>query len=183
MDSTPSNTPGLPDMHVIHVQGLFVENISALRGMLWALVPDRHRLDDIVQETFLTITRKADDYERGTNFRAWLFAVARYKVLHSLRERKLENALAPELIDLLAAEAPVSDSFDERLVHLRVCVDKLPAQAKRMLHLRYHDGLSIADVADQLARRVNSIKVMLSRVRDTLRGCIEKRHHQFQPGR
>lgn len=181
MDPSPPNNPAQSDSHMVHVQSLFVENISALRGMLWALVPDRHRLDDIIQETFLTITRKADDYERGTNFRAWLFAVARYKVLHSLRERKLENALAPELIELLAAEAPMPEYFDERLVHLRVCVEKLPAQAKRMLHLRYHDGLSIADVADQLARRVNSIKVMLSRVRDTLRGCIEKRHHQFQP--
>ena len=157
------------------VQRLFVQEISALRGMLWALVPDRHRLDDIVQETFLTATRKAADFHEGTNFRAWLFVIARFKVLHSLRERTLEHALAPDVIEALAAEVPAAADFDERLIHLRDCVNKLPPQPRKMLHLRYENGLSIADVADRLGRRVNSIKVMLSRLRGSLRECIEKR--------
>lgn len=171
-------TPYDPKPEVLLVQQLFVHEISALRGMLWALVPDRHRLDDIVQETFLTVTRKATDFQPGTNFRAWLFAIARYKVLHSLRERTLEHALAPDVIEVLFAELPDTDDFDDRLLHLRACVEQLSKQPKRMLHLRYQDGLSIADVADRMGRRVNSIKVMLSRVRSTLRGCIEKRQIQ-----
>lgn len=162
-----------PTPEVLLVQRLFVQEISSLRGMLWALVPDPYRLDDIVQETFLTVTRKAADFEEGTNFRAWLFAIARYKVLHSLRQGALEQALAPEVIETLLADAPEPDEFDERLLHLRDCVQKLPPQARNMLRLRYENALSIADVADRLGRRVNSIKVMLSRVRSTLRKCVE----------
>ena len=168
-----------PDPEVLRVQRLFVKEVSALRGMLWGLVPDRHHLDDIVQETFLTMTRKAGDFQEGTNFRAWLFTIARYKVLHSLREGALEQALAPDVIEALIAEAPEMDHFDERLIYLRDCVKKLAPQTRRMLHLRYEKGLSIADVADRLGRRVNSIKVMLSRVRGMLRECIE--HRQLQP--
>ena len=126
-----------------------------------------------MQETFLTVTRKAADFHEGTNFRAWLFAVARYKVLHSLRQGALEQALAPEVIEMLLADAPATEDFDERLTHLRGCVHKLPPQARTMLRLRYESGLSIADVADRLGRRVNSIKVMVSRVRSTLRKCVE----------
>lgn len=160
------------------MQQLFLKEISALRGMLWALVPDRHRLDDVVQETFLTVTLKAADFQEGTNFRAWLFAIARFKVKHSLRERTLEHALADDVIQMLISEAPEMEHFDDRLVHLRNCIGKMGLQPRKMLHLRYEHGLSIADVADRLGRQVESIKVMLSRVRKSLRECIELRQLQ-----
>lgn len=170
--TTPAHSD--PDPELQRVQMLFVREIPALRGMLWALVPDRHRLNDVVQETFLTVTQKAHDFEPGTNFRAWLFAIARFKVLHSLREARLEQSFSPDLIDLLIPEAPDIDTFDERLIHLRACIARLSQQPKRMLHLRYEEGLSIADVADRMGRRVNSIKVMLCQLRGALRECIEK---------
>lgn len=176
---TPPDQPE-PTPEVQLVQRLFVKEISTLRGMLWGLVPDTHRLDDIVQETFLTVTRKAADFQEGTNFRAWLFAIARYKVLHSLRQGALEQALAPDVIAALLADAPAADDFSDRLIHLRECIKNLGHQPKRMLHLRYEKNLSIADVADRLGRRVTSIKVMLSRVRGTLRECIASRQLQSE---
>jgi RNA polymerase sigma-70 factor (ECF subfamily) len=175
-----SEHPGHADQQpeVLLVQRLFVQEISALRGMLWTLVPDRHRLDDVVQETFLTVTRKAADFQEGTNFRAWLFAIARFKVLHSLRQSPCAHALDTDVIDLLAAEVPDIDNFEEQLSHLNHCVERLGDQPRKMLHLRYEDGLSIAEVADRLGRRVESVKVMLSRVRSSLRECIEKQQLQ-----
>lgn len=143
--------------------------------MLWGLVPDHHRLDDIVQETFLTITRKAADFQPGTNFRAWLFAIARFKVLHSLRQNPLEHALSLDLTACMLAEQSEPEHFDERLLHLRTCITAMSHSVRKMLRLRYSENLSIADVADRLGRRINSVKVMLSRSRKLLRECIEKR--------
>jgi DNA-directed RNA polymerase specialized sigma24 family protein len=77
------------------VQQLFVQNLVPLRGMLAALVRDRHRVDDLVQETFLTVTAKAAVFREGTSFRGWCFTIARFKVLESFRARP--SAEAPSL--------------------------------------------------------------------------------------
>ncbi len=176
MNSTlQSSDPCEHDPQVLLVQQLFVQEISNLRGMLWGLVPNHHRLDDIVQETFLTATRKAADFKPGTNFRAWLFTIARFKVLHSLRQSPMERALSLDLVESMIAETEEPDAVDDRLIHLRECIERLGENARSMLDLRYSGGLSIADVADRMGRRVNSVKVMLSRTRSLLRNCIEKR--------
>ena len=67
------------------VQRLFVQNMVAVRGFVIALMPDFSRVDDVVQETFLTVTAKADDFVEGTKFRSWAFSIARFKVLESAR--------------------------------------------------------------------------------------------------
>jgi DNA-directed RNA polymerase specialized sigma24 family protein len=41
------------------VQSLFVQNMMAVRGFVIALMPNFSRVDDVMQETFLTVTAKA----------------------------------------------------------------------------------------------------------------------------
>ena len=45
-----------------HVSALFVQFSSEIRGFILALLPDMIRADDVFQETFLTVTRKAADF-------------------------------------------------------------------------------------------------------------------------
>jgi RNA polymerase sigma-70 factor (ECF subfamily) len=44
--------------------------------------------EDIVQETFLAVKRKAYTYQAGTDARAWVFQIAKNKCLDELRRRK-----------------------------------------------------------------------------------------------
>lgn len=44
--------------------------------------------EDVVQETFLTVKRKASLYKNGTNVRAWIFQIAKNRSLDELRRRK-----------------------------------------------------------------------------------------------
>ena len=83
------------------VQQLFVQNLGALRGVLHSLVRDTHRVDDLVQETFLSVTAKPGAFREGTSFRPWAFTIARYKMLESLRRRPDSEALSEEVLDVL----------------------------------------------------------------------------------
>src|SRR5215210_1323902 len=67
------------------VQSLFVQHLPALRGFVLSLISDFSLVDDVVQETFLVVTAKAASFQRGTNFRAWAWTIARYKVLQTLK--------------------------------------------------------------------------------------------------
>ena len=70
------------------VQLLFVRHENSIRAFVRALQPSLSDADDVMQETFLTISRKASTYEPGTNFVAWACGVARLKVLENFRRRK-----------------------------------------------------------------------------------------------
>ena len=70
------------------VQLLFVRHENSIRAFVRALQPSLSDADDVMQETFLTVSRKASSFEPGTNFVAWACGIARLKVLENFRQKK-----------------------------------------------------------------------------------------------
>ena len=157
------------------VQGLFVQNMMAVRGFVLALMPDFSRVDDVVQETFLTVTAKADDFVEGTNFRAWAFSIARFKVLESARAPGArEITLDAEVIDALCGAEPVELQPEEQTRALAACVGKLAPQARRTIELRYQQAFRPPEIARRMGWTVNAVNVALARARRALRDCVER---------
>ncbi|MBY0232856.1 MAG: hypothetical protein K2W96_26535 [Gemmataceae bacterium] len=94
---------------VEEVQRLFPRHGGLLRGFILGLMPDRDRAEDVLQELFLTITRKAADSAPGTNFLAWARSIDRLKVLEAFRSSRAGPCLlepdALEAVCLAAEEA------------------------------------------------------------------------------
>jgi RNA polymerase sigma-70 factor (ECF subfamily) len=165
-----------PDQsRLTHVQENFVRHVVALRGFVLGLVPQRHMTDDIVQETFLTACQKAETYEPGTNFRAWIFTIARFKVLATLkRQAGKNNVLSSDVVEVLAAEHVEDVHLPARVAALDQCVAKLGPSARRAVTLRYVDNLGPTEIASVMGWSVNSLNVALSRARLFLRSCVER---------
>ena len=180
-NSKNSSGDGRDNKHLIHVQTLFVKHMPRVRAFVFSLMPDISKVDDIMQDVFLTVTAKASDFQEGTNFLAWVFAIARFRVLKSMN--KMDKAFLPLSEDVLNALAedyrePEADQ-DRRLALLELCMKKLAPQARRMIKLRYHGALKAAAIAKKLGVSVNGVSVLLSRSRSMLRLCIER---QLQKG-
>jgi RNA polymerase sigma-70 factor, ECF subfamily len=162
------------DSHTAHVQLLFIQHTSQLRGFIIALMPDFSRVDDVLQETFLTITKKAASFEPGSNFIGWACTIARFKVLEGGRKAAAGGQpLAPEVIESLCACAPEPEPEDERLRLLTDCLQQLAPQSRRAIELRYQHAHKPAEIATILGWTPNSVYVALSRARDLLRECME----------
>ncbi|QTN33860.1 hypothetical protein HZ994_16585 [Akkermansiaceae bacterium] len=93
------------------VQELFIEHSDLIRGFIRSLLADRTQADDVLQETFLTITRKAGAFEPGTSFPKWACAIARYKVMEAMRAVKRGGVLlSEEVIEAKASRCSVMRS-------------------------------------------------------------------------
>jgi RNA polymerase sigma-70 factor (ECF subfamily) len=164
---------------VEEVQRLFLRHGSVLRGFILGLMPDPNRAEDIFQEVFLTVTRKASDYEPGTNFLAWVRSIARLKVLEACRShRGGPTLLDPEAIDALAAAAAEdqADDWDQRRLLLADCLEKLAPRAREIVEMRYSfEQLSPPTIAQRLSWSVNAVHVALSRARKFLQECTRRR--------
>jgi RNA polymerase sigma-70 factor (ECF subfamily) len=155
---------------------LFIQHTSQLRGFILALMPDFSRVDDVLQETFLTITKKATAFESGSNFLGWACTIARFKVLEAGRKAASgAQPLAPEVLESLCACAPEPEADDERMAVLAMCLAQLAPQARRAIELRYQQAHKPAEIAEVLGWTPNSVYVALSRARDVLRACVENK--------
>ena len=98
--------------YAIEVQQLFVRHQSAIKAFVLSLVPNFGEAEDMLQETFLTVTQKAADFRQGSNFIAWACAIARLKILEAQR-RGAVRTFSPEVVESLASSVP-DQTFDER---------------------------------------------------------------------
>ena len=139
---------------------------------------DRHAAEDIVQDVFLVVWRKADhfDPERGT-VRAWLLQIAHHRVLNELRRRSRQPALEPDG-DLRLAEIASHDPGPaERVVARRrrdivaAALDELPDTQREALDLAYFDDLTHEQIAARLDLPLGTAK---TRIRTGCRSCVAR---------
>jgi RNA polymerase sigma-70 factor (ECF subfamily) len=165
------------EQHREAVHALFVQYSADLRGYILALLPDLSLADDVLQETFLTVSRKAASFKLDTNFLAWACAIARFKVKEAARSRSPRlQTLSDEVIDALCASEPPQETDDnQRLLLVDQCLEQLPKHTRRAFELRYEQAHSAPEVARRLGWTTESAYVILHRARTVLRNCVEGR--------
>ncbi len=162
----------------MRVQQLFVKHQLALRAFILSLEPNFTDAEDLLQEVFLVVTRKANEFEEGTNFFAWGCTIARFKLMELLRRRAKSQALSEEVIEALCAVEPEHQFDDSRLVLLQGCLEQLSPKARQMMYLRYYGEHSPAQIARLVSWTPNAVRVALSRARTVLQECLERKMRQ-----
>ena len=181
MSIRPKLKPVLPGEEDVgeDALGARIEELRpALSGYVLSLLPDRNACDDVVQETCLFLWERRTEFEPGSNFKAWAFKAAWFKVLTHRREmqrRKLVSFSEDVLERISMAAEAFADDADHRLLALRECVAGLPEENRQLLRLKYLDRLSLTSHARKLGIKPNQIQKKLSRIRIALRHCIETR--------
>tara|TARA_R110002049_G_scaffold285698_4_gene467152 strand:+ start:341993 stop:342529 length:537 start_codon:yes stop_codon:yes gene_type:complete len=162
------------DHHTLQVQTLFVQHQQAVLAFVLSLEPAIHDAEEIVQETFVTASRKASTWTAGTNFFAWACAIARFQTLSFQRDRGRQNGrLAKDVVELLAEHAEEDFSvFQGRVMALRRCLKELAPKSRELINLRYHAGQMPEQIAAEIDWTVNSVRVALTRARTMLRECL-----------
>jgi RNA polymerase sigma-70 factor, ECF subfamily len=154
------------------VQILFVRHEGSIRAYVRALQPSLSDADDVLQETFLTVSRKADSFEPGTNFVAWACGIARLKLLENFRQRKRANVLSEAALMALADDAPPVEVTGVREEALSRCIEKLAPKSRNLVWRRYSGRQDSDTMADGLGMTSAAVRVALSKARAFLRDCV-----------
>jgi RNA polymerase sigma-70 factor, ECF subfamily len=162
-----------PSDRTVAVQGLFLQYHLVLRSFVYGLVPDFTEAQDVLQETFLTVTAKAHEFTPGSDFVSWACTIARFKILESLRRRKLKILSEAAVQSLCAAATNLQ--HDPRLEFVGRCVEELAPQARRIVGLRYEGAHNPTEIAGIIGWTVRAVSVALSRARRALRDCINRK--------
>ena len=151
------------------------------RVRAWAAAhcPPGADADEVAQRTFLATFTRLAEFQKGTNFTAWLFSIARFQLMtEATRLRRQADYHARFAPDLLARELERrANGPDEQtahlLDHLGACLDRLTPRDRQTLDWRYRDQLPIEEMAARSERSAAAVKKWLWTLRLKLRECID----------
>ncbi len=144
---------------------------SAIQRTAQRLLSGAAAADDITQEVFLRAWRKFDDYQPGTDCKAWLFGILFRTVAHHRRKesRPDRHGIAREPV-FLAARRPVSERVtDEDLLRM---LGRLHPNQRSLVELIDVQGYSYRDAADQMGVPIGTVMSRLCRGRQRLREML-----------
>jgi RNA polymerase sigma-70 factor, ECF subfamily len=131
------------------------------------IVRDRAAAEDVTAQAYERAYRKRRAYDaaRG-NERAWIFGIARNAALDELRRRKRTATLVAEPPDeVLVAH----DEVAIRRATVRAALEHLDARDRELIALKFHGGLTNAELADVLGTTESNAGTRLHRAVTKLR--------------
>lgn len=163
-------------------QAEFVQLLTAHQSLIQAFVlslaPHSPDAEDIVQQINLVLWRKREDFEPGSNFKAWALTVSRFQVMAYRKKMALRRTdrLSDEALDKLAADVGAEEPALLAKYHqaLRVCFEKLAIPDRELLIQRYWKNTPLRDFAAMTGRSEPALKSNLHRLRLALRLCLKK---------
>ena len=117
--------------------------------------------EDLVQETLIALHSRRITYDPALPFTAWVYGIARYKLIDEFRRVKRRASVpldeAPDLFAHDEAEASVARRDVQKLL------DRLPQAKRRMVQDIKLGGISVADVAARTGMSETAVKVSVHR--------------------
>jgi RNA polymerase sigma-70 factor, ECF subfamily len=137
----------------------------------------RHELaEEVLQEVFLTIWRRAGAYDRSqASPITWMCAIARNRAIDEVRKRSLPLADAPVEQFEIAADAllPAEQlELNEALTRLEQCLNALEAPRRMLVQLAYLEGWSRDELGMKFGHPTGTIKTWLHRGLIQLKECL-----------
>jgi len=154
-------------------------HLDHLRAFIALRLPKPELINEIAHETFIFAFNHIQDFEAGSNLRAWLRAIAHNLIRGELQRfaREQNNQLnyakhqmlESDLLATPTSTKEVSPAID----HLNDCVGSLPEKQRQLVKLRYTEEVPIVTIAQKFERTQTNIWQMLFRIRKQLKQCVE----------
>jgi RNA polymerase sigma factor (sigma-70 family) len=131
-------------------------------------------LDDVVQETLLTVHRVRHTYDPSRSYNAWLSAIAGRRAIDILRShgrrdrREVHDELAYEM-HADHEDASADTEREQEAKRLREAIDTLPSGQREAIEQLGLKERSLAEAAQSTGRKTGALKVNLHRALKTLR--------------
>lgn len=164
--------------HSIDKNKYFFEQYNQIQTRLYAfilmMVHNECDAEDLLQETSAILWERFEEFERGTNFKAWAFAIAKNRSCVFLRKNKNSRlSFMDEIYEKIPSIAnQVLDNQVYRVKALKQCITKLPLKDRQLLRMRYKENIVPKALSEITGRSLNGLYKSLTRVHSLLRDCI-----------
>jgi RNA polymerase sigma-70 factor (ECF subfamily) len=169
---------------------LYERTSPHLLAVVLRIQRDRAQAEDILQEVYVNVWRAASSFDAAQSQPlTWLTSIARNRAIDSLRRAQTQPQMRTfgpaaegrdseddDVYDTVADDAPGPLELLSRAAQSRslaACMDKLSALQRQSVALAFFQGLSHAEVAEQLHQPLGTVKSWVRRSLMSLKSCLQ----------
>jgi RNA polymerase sigma-70 factor (ECF subfamily) len=184
------NRPGAsPEGQVQSFEELGLPLLESLYNFAHWLTRNREDAEDLVQETYVKALKNFKTFQPGTNFKAWMFRIARNHFLNSRTGLKASRTISlneDEYADLATTSRTpelLAVIMDDR-EQIHCALERLPLHYRQVILLCDIEELKYREVAQILDIPVGTVMSRIARGRAILRQLLlEQQRSQFKTAR
>ena len=155
---------------------LYARTSSKLFGICVRLLGSESEAEDVLQDAYLTVWRRAGafDPDRASPI-TWLAVLARNKAIDRLRLRRISEPIeaAAEIADKDPTADLVAEAAEDR-ARLASCMGELEERHRVLIRAAFLDGASYPELAEREQVPLPTMKSWIRRSLIRLRGCLER---------
>ncbi len=131
-------------------------------------MPDGDEAKGIVHDVFVSLWEKMEQLPPDTHFRSYLYTAVRNRCLNHLRnQRKVVRLEAAEAQAPQTEEVPLETQELER--EIEFAIQTLPEKCREVFELNRKEGLTYAQIAEQLGIAVKTVEAQMSKALAVMR--------------
>ena len=139
------------------------EHAGRVLALALRIVRSKEEAEDVVQDTFLEVWRRASDYDvsRG-ELSSWIMSMARSRSIDKVRRARVrtryaQTSEAPAPLETPADQAAASEDGAK----IRGVLATLPVEQRLALELAYFDGLTQQQISERTGTPLGTVKTRL----------------------
>jgi RNA polymerase sigma factor (sigma-70 family) len=152
---------------------------AKLFGVCLRILGERSSAEDVLQEVFVTVWRKAADFDAGrASPMTWLIAIARNRAIDRLRAERQSRRMEPidEAADVRDS-APTADMAmqgTQTNARLHDCLGTLADHERAAMRGAFFDGNTYEELAQRMKVPLGTMKSWIRRAMIKLKACMHQ---------
>jgi RNA polymerase sigma factor (sigma-70 family) len=157
---------------------LYDATSAKLFGVTLRILSDREEAEDVLQEVYVTVWRRADRYDAAkAGVMTWIATIARNRAIDRLRARGPMAYAEPvdglEIADgAIGADALLEAAGDAR--RLQGCLGELDDRTQAVIRTAFFEGVTYEALALRMSTPLGTVKSWIRRGLAKLKGCLER---------
>jgi len=158
---------------------VYEDTSAKLFGICLRILNDRSEAEDVLQDVYVTVWRKAASFDPGrASPITWMVAIARNRSIDRLRSRAAGGRLEPiEAADVVSDPAPAAlerVELAQQQQRLARCLEELDARHATAIRAAFLDGATYEHLAARTNVPLGTMKSWIRRALLKLRACLER---------
>lgn len=127
--------------------------------------------EDIMQDVFLSLLKSNAEFSDSAHIKAWLIKVTVNKCIDYKKSARNRTTVT------LDEQAAYYDSEEQGVMEE---IFKLPEEERNIIYLYYYEGYTIAEIAQILGKKQNTVNSKLQRARKKLKALLTKGGYYYE---
>lgn len=150
---------------------LYNRYLNKVYNRVKSKIPEQEA-EDVTQDVFFAVSRSLNSYKQEARFNTWLYTIVNRQIADFYRRRSRRGNATEAEVDLESGER-VATPFDsteiDRKLVMRRALDNVPEHYQEIILMRFADGLTFNEIAEQRDQSLEAIKSLYRRAIQAVR--------------